>query len=111
MATARLLAFLCCLNLALPPGWCAVAVPAKQATACCRLSHCDPTPPAQERQSQPQCCCEQNLPKPPMPVCVPVDQTTVAALVDVSPLACPSLTTAVVVSSIPINVLNCVWRC
>ena len=115
MAIARLLALLCCLNLALPPGWCSFAFPVRAAEhgGCCDLCGCEEREQPAPAPAPSQCCCyEQNWSKPPLPVIVEADQTTVAFdAIQVVPLLWFNLEFAIPVPSLPIHVLNCVWLC
>ena len=122
----RLLAVLCCINLALPPGWCCIVCPVRveppavtKHAGCCDLCGCndrekpatpEPTPPA-------RCCCyELDWLKPLPPVSTEVDTAQVVFLplddaFRAAPRLCLRPDLAIPVPSPPHRILHCVWLC
>lgn len=125
MATIRLLAILCCVNLALPPGWCCVVCAVRveppavtQHAGCCDLCGCkDHDKPATPAPAPPsRCCCyEMDWLKPPLPVGTDIGPA-LAALMPLNAFwAAPRQwlqpEVAVLVPSPPHRILHCVWLC
>lgn len=104
----RLLAVLCCVNLALPPGWCCIVCPVRDDRE--KPATPEPAPPA-------RCCCyELDWLKPPPPVSTEVGPAPVAFLPpDAAFRAAPRLwfrpDLAMPVPSPPHRILHCVWLC
>lgn len=128
MVVLRFIAMLCCVNLALPPGWCSMAFPphaqppaAAKHGGCCKLCGCkdreEPPPAAPKPVPPARCCCyELDWLKPPLPVTVQLDGGLVALLPP--PDAIPAEPSLRLVSDLairgpspPLHVLNCVWLC
>jgi hypothetical protein len=127
MVALRLLAVLCCVNLALPPGWCSMAfrpraeptAPAKHGGCCdsCGCKDRKKAPPAAPQPVRPaRCCCyELDWLKPPPPVSVKADQVPAAflppdeAVRPASGVWSPS--EVIRGPSPPFHVLECVWLC
>ncbi len=128
MAVLRLLAVLCCVNLALPPGWCSVvrlarAEPSSAAkhAGCCDLCGCPerekPAPVPSEPTPPSRCCCyELDWLKPPPPDSAEGDPAPVAffPFADahrVAPLLWFRSDLAIPVPSPPHRILHCAWLC
>jgi len=128
MVVLRLLAILCCANLALPPGWCSIVFrPRAEPPApvehhgccdlCARQDREKPPPPAPKPVPPARCCCyELDWLKPPPPVSVQADCAPVIFIpTDGAVRAEPSLLfnpdQAICGPSPPLHVLHCVWLC
>lgn len=128
MAVLRLLAVLCCVNLALPPGWCSIARPVRaeppavaKHAGCCDLCGCQdrekPAPVAPEPTPPSRCCCyELDWLKPPLPVSADVDRAPVALISFADAFrTAPRLwfqpDLAIPVPSPPHRILHCAWLC
>lgn len=126
MVMPRILALVCCLPLALPPGWCQVALRAaaprsgagEQAPPLCQ--HCRPEAPQPTSGGPGQsarCCCSDRYAVAPHSV-VPSDESNaVAALLPVQDTLRHALWSPAaagpqaLLSYPPLHVLHCVWRC
>jgi hypothetical protein len=127
----RSLLTVCCLVLALPPGWCSIVsapvardkeVPPKKAhSGCCDLCHCKdrekPSPEPKQPAPPSRCCCyELDWLKPNPPVTAQADLSLVAFVtpLDNIPTVAPvgyDLDLSIPVPSPPLHVLKCVWLC
>ncbi len=124
----RFLAILCCVNLALPPGWCRIVCPVRVGSpvaakhgGCCELCGCKdsekPSPVTPEPTFPQRCCCyELDWLKPPPPVSTEVDLGPVVFVTFADAFrAAPRLwlrpDLAIPVPSPPHRILHCVWRC
>lgn len=126
----RSLLTVCCLVLAMPPGWCSIVSapvasdkevpPNKAHGGCCDLCHCKdrekPSPEPKQPAPPSRCCCYEHDWLPPnQPVRV---ETNLSLVAFVTLLNNPTvaavrydLDLSIPVPGPPLQVLKCVWLC